>query len=100
LIRKPVLDAAGWFDERYFMYAEDVDLSRTVRALGWELYYDADCAIVHACGATSRKAPSGFSVLMKQRSVQPTDREVSGALCRTGGTNGPWDWPPASGLWV
>jgi len=68
LIRKPVLDAAGWFDERYFMYAEDVDLSRTVRKLGWEIYYDAECAIVHIGGATSDKAPTGFSVLMQLRS--------------------------------
>lgn len=78
LIRKPVLDAAGWFDERYFMYAEDVDLSHTVQALGWELYYDADCAIVHACGVTSRKAPSGFSVLMKQRSIRQLIEKYQG----------------------
>ena len=68
LCRKEALDAAGWFDERYFMYAEDVDLSRTVRKLGWELYYDAECAIVHIGGATSDKAPTGFSVLMQLRS--------------------------------
>ena len=68
LARRFVLDAAGWFDERYFMYAEDVDLSRTVRELGWELYYDAECAIVHEGGASSDKAPSGFSVLMQLRS--------------------------------
>lgn len=78
LIRKPVLDAAGWFDERYFMYAEDVDLSRTVRALGWELYYDADCSIIHACGAASQKAPGGFSVLMKQRSVNQLIEKYQG----------------------
>ncbi|MCS7089695.1 MAG: glycosyltransferase family 2 protein [Verrucomicrobiota bacterium] len=69
LVRKSVLDAAGWFDERYFMYAEDVDLCQTVRDLGWELYYEAGCAILHDCGSASRKAPSGFSILMKQRSV-------------------------------
>ncbi len=69
LIRKTVLDAIGWFDERYFMYAEDVDVSRTVRNLGWELYYDANCAIIHACGTTTEKAPGGFSVLMKQQSI-------------------------------
>lgn len=68
LCRREALEAAGWFDERYFMYAEDVDLSRTVRELGWELYYDADCAIVHRSGATSDKAPGGFSVLMQLKS--------------------------------
>ena len=69
LARKPVLDAVGWFDERYFMYAEDADLSRSVRELGWELYYEAECAIIHLCGGISERAPSGFSVLMKQKSI-------------------------------
>lgn len=69
LVRKPVLDAAGWFDERYFMYAEDVDLSRTVRDLGWQLYHEADCFIVHVCGGCSEYAPSDFSLLMKQHSL-------------------------------
>jgi len=78
LARKEVLDAAGWFDERYFMYAEDVDLSRTVRALGWELFYDAGCAIIHACGGASQNAPSGFSVLMKQRSVDQLIEKYQG----------------------
>jgi len=80
LIRKPVLDAAGWFDERYFMYAEDVNLSRTVRELGWDLYYDADCAIVHVCGAASEKAPSGFSVLMKQSSIHRLIEKYQGSF--------------------
>ncbi|GIX49823.1 MAG: hypothetical protein KatS3mg132_017 [Limisphaera sp.] len=78
LARRDVLDAVGWFDERYFMYAEDVDLSESVRRLGWELYYEAGCAIVHACGGTSERAPSGFSVLMKQRSVQQLIEKYQG----------------------
>ena len=79
LVRKSVMDTAGWFDDRYFMYAEDVDLSRTIQALGWGLYYDAGCAIIHACGASSEKAPSGFSVLMKHRSVNQLIEKYHGA---------------------
>lgn len=80
LIRKEVLDAAGWFDERYFMYAEDEDLSRTIRALGWELFYDADCAIIHASGGPTEKGPSGFSVLMQQRSVNQLITKYQGSF--------------------
>jgi len=69
MVRKEALDRAGWFDDRYFMYAEDVDLSRTIRFLGWELFYCAEAEILHVCGATSEKAPSGFSLLMKNDSI-------------------------------
>ncbi len=78
LARKAVLDQAGWFDERYFMYAEDGDLSRTIEALGWKLYYTAEAEIIHAAGGTSGQAPSGFSVLMKHESISRMMRKYHG----------------------
>lgn len=64
-----VMDAVGWFDERYFMYAEDVDLCRTVLAHGWKNYYLSEVAVVHEGGGTSKKAPSDFSTLMMTESI-------------------------------
>jgi GT2 family glycosyltransferase len=78
LARREMLDRAGWFDERYFMYAEDGDLSRTIRELGWKLYYCAEAEIVHVCGGSSERAPSGFSILMKQRSVNKLIKKYHG----------------------
>jgi GT2 family glycosyltransferase len=78
LARREVLDAVGWFDERYFMYAEDVDLSRSVGDLGWKLLYMAEAEIVHESGGTSAKAPSGFSVLMKAQSINQMIRKYQG----------------------
>jgi N-acetylglucosaminyl-diphospho-decaprenol L-rhamnosyltransferase len=78
LARREVLERAGWFDERYFMYAEDGDLSRTIRELGWKLHYCAEAEIVHACGGSSERAPSGFSILMKQRSVNQLIKKYHG----------------------
>jgi hypothetical protein len=78
LARRDVLDRAGWFDERYFMYAEDADLSRTIRDLGWKLYYCADTEIVHVCGGASERTPSTFSILMKQRSINQLIRKYNG----------------------
>jgi GT2 family glycosyltransferase len=69
LVRREVLDEAGWFDERYFMYAEDADLSRTIRALGWKLYYCADATVTHVTGGVTAATPKAFSVLMKAESV-------------------------------
>lgn len=94
LVRKPVLDAAGWFDERYFMYAEDADLSHTIRRLGHSLYYCADAVIVHVGGGVTARAPSHFNVLMKQESINkliakyqgPTSAILHRAAVCAGGT--------------
>lgn len=69
LARKEVLDAVGWFDERFFMYAEDVDLCRKIRDRGAELYYLPAAEVIHVAGGTSRKARGGFSTLMMCESI-------------------------------
>jgi GT2 family glycosyltransferase len=70
LVRTVVLDKVGWFDERFFMYAEDVDLSRRIREAGWKLYYLSDAEIMHVAGGTTRKAGSDFSILMGCESME------------------------------
>jgi GT2 family glycosyltransferase len=79
LVRKAVMDEAGWFDERYFMYAEDADLSRTIRAMGWKLYYCAEAVIVHVGGGVTVAAPSSFSTLMKQESINKLIEKYQGS---------------------
>jgi GT2 family glycosyltransferase len=78
LVRRDVLDAAGWFDERYFMYAEDADLSRTIQALGWKLYYCAEAVVIHIAGGVTDAAPSTFSHLMKQESINKLIEKYQG----------------------
>ncbi len=47
LVRRTVFEALGGFDERFFVYLEDLDFSlRCVRA-GWPNYYLADAAAYH-----------------------------------------------------
>jgi hypothetical protein len=79
MARREVLDGAGWFDERYFMYAEDADLSRTILALGLKLYYCSEAVIMHAGGGTTAHAPSAFSVLMKQESIRQMIEKYQGS---------------------
>lgn len=55
LVRKSVLEATGGFDERFFMYGEDVDLSYRIRRLGYKNRYFADCTIIHFKGESTRK---------------------------------------------
>jgi len=51
LIRRSVFEAVSGFDERYFLYYEDVDLSDRIRAAGWSLEVIPDVRVVHYRGA-------------------------------------------------
>jgi GT2 family glycosyltransferase len=70
LCRKAVLDQVGWFDERYFMYVEDVDLCLAILKRGWRLYYLSSADIIHVGGGASKQASNGFSILMKSESFR------------------------------
>jgi GT2 family glycosyltransferase len=80
LVRTSVLDKVGWFDERFFMYAEDVDLSRRIREAGWELYYLSDAGITHVAGGATRKAGGDFSILMGCESMEKLIAKYQGRL--------------------
>jgi GT2 family glycosyltransferase len=47
LVRAEVWEALGGFDERRFMYAEDIDLCWRARKLGWHTAFVADAEFVH-----------------------------------------------------
>lgn len=53
LIRKEIFRQLGGFDERFFVYLEDVDLSARVQDLGWQIHYLADARAFHKGGGTS-----------------------------------------------
>lgn len=53
LTRKSVLDKVGLFDEDYFMYAEDLDLSFRIKKVGLEIVYIPDVKIIHYKGVSS-----------------------------------------------
>ena len=55
LVRGTALGAAGLFDERFFMYGEDLDLAYRVKARGWRVYYNPAVTVLHVKGASSRK---------------------------------------------
>lgn len=69
MARRELLDKVGWFDERFFMYGEDVDLSRRMEAAGARLYYLSSTRVIHLCGGASAKAPGRFATLMQCESI-------------------------------
>lgn len=57
LVRRQAFDAIGGFDERFFLYWEDADLCRRLRASGWKTMYHPGAAVRHAAGRASRQVP-------------------------------------------
>jgi len=53
LVRREALAEVGGLDEGYFMYAEEVDWCKRMRAAGWEVWYAPAAKVVHIGGASS-----------------------------------------------
>lgn len=60
MIKKEVLDKTGGFDEVFFMYGEDVDLSYRIQKAGYKNYYFADSSIIHFKGESTRKGSMNY----------------------------------------
>lgn len=56
LVRRVTFEALGKFDERYFVYFEEVDLLYTAYQAGWGRYYLATTRAYHKGGGCSEQA--------------------------------------------
>ena len=56
LIRRAAFESVGGFDEGYFMYWEDADLCRRLRARGYHVRYVPGATAVHSVGRSSGTA--------------------------------------------
>ncbi len=54
LVRRNVFEQLGGFDERFFLYYEDVDFSYRAHLAGWQTLYLADIAVYHLGGGTTQ----------------------------------------------
>jgi GT2 family glycosyltransferase len=55
-VPRDVLEAVGGFDERFFMYYEDMDLCRRIRDIGYDVRYDPTIRVMHVGGASAPRA--------------------------------------------
>lgn len=55
LLRKSALNKVGLFDEHFFMYGEDVDLSYRLTLAGYKNYYFPNVYITHFKGQSTKK---------------------------------------------
>jgi GT2 family glycosyltransferase len=56
LIRRPVMEEIGGWDERFFLYCEDTDLCRRLRSAGHATGFEPQAVVVHHEGASSDTA--------------------------------------------
>ena len=60
LVPKKILDITGGFDEAFFMYGEDIDLSYRIQSAGFVNYYFAQSTIIHFKGESTRKGSLNY----------------------------------------
>ncbi len=60
MIKKEALDVTGSFDESFFMYGEDVDLSYRIQKAGYKNYYFSKSSILHFKGESTKKGSVNY----------------------------------------
>jgi hypothetical protein len=114
LVRRAVFEALNGFDERFFVYFEEVDFARRAKNLGWHTMYLAEAQAFHAGGGTSNQVKAkrlfyllrsrllysfkhfrflgACAVLMSTLFIEPLTRTAL-ALAR-------FSWPALKETWV
>jgi len=54
IIRREVLESVGYFDRDFFLYYEEVELCRRIKAVGYTIQYWPDVVVVHLGGESSK----------------------------------------------
>jgi N-acetylglucosaminyl-diphospho-decaprenol L-rhamnosyltransferase len=62
LLSRAAFEAVGGFDERYYMYFEDVDLGRRLGRAGWRNWYVPTAAVTHIGAMSTRNAPRAMII--------------------------------------
>jgi GT2 family glycosyltransferase len=62
-VRRDVLEQTGYFDETFFMYGEDIDLSYRITRAGYENYYFPETTIIHYKGESTKKGSINYVVV-------------------------------------
>lgn len=105
LVRRELFNALHGFDERFFVYLEDLDFSYRARQAGWRSVYLADAQAFHAGGGTSKQVKArrlfyslrsrllyafkhfswmgAFAVLLATLLVEPLSRSALALLRRS-----------------
>jgi GT2 family glycosyltransferase len=69
MLDRHAFEEVGGFDERYFMYSEDVDLCLRIARMGWHNYCVSTAMVTHHGGRSSTKQGNlSFSAILMRQS--------------------------------
>ena len=77
MVNRSLLESLGGFDERFFMYGEDIDLSYRIALNGFTNYYLGHQTIIHFKGESTLKGPAYLDQFYKAME-QFLDKHFSG----------------------
>lgn len=77
-IPKAVLNKVGLLDERFFMYAEDIDLCYRILKAGYQNYYVPTTQIVHFKGESTKSRSLNYVLTFYKASLQFVQKHYRG----------------------
>jgi N-acetylglucosaminyl-diphospho-decaprenol L-rhamnosyltransferase len=87
LLPRQAWEQVSGFDERYFMYVEDMDLCFRLRRSGWRTMFEPSAIVAHIGGRSSRRRPLRSiyhhhrgAIRFYWRSASPWHRPLTGPL--------------------
>ena len=75
LVRREAFDAVGGFDERFFLYSEEVDLCLRARRAGWKVLHSPAVTILHH-GNSDRPADARLQTQLAWARLQYADKNL------------------------
>jgi N-acetylglucosaminyl-diphospho-decaprenol L-rhamnosyltransferase len=71
VFRRAVLDGVGLYDaQTFFMYSEELDLCRRIKAAGWRIVYLPEAQVVHYVGKSSDQAVAARHIYFQTSKVR------------------------------
>ncbi len=104
MTRRAVYAQVGGFDEGFFMYSEEVDWCRRVKAAGWQVVYFPPARIIHHAGRSSDQVPAATHIRFNTSKVRYF-RKYHGALAAEVVRwvllgNFAWQWALEAAKWL
>ena len=70
LVRRQAYEQVGGLDEGYFMYSEELDWCRRIKAAGWEIAYLPTAAVIHHEGKSSEQVVPARHIYFQSSKVR------------------------------
>ena len=77
-MRREALEKAGFLDEDFFMYGEDIDLSYRILLAGYQNHYLSDTTIIHYKGESTKKGSLNYVRVFYQAMIIFAQKHFSG----------------------